>query len=169
MNLRILKQNIYDLIEDDIYTIALAVKAYSEININEAIYLCDFVENAVNDLKNKHLHKELLIIYYWHSNLNYNLDDKKNALLYSTLAIKMLNSKFKDIKSNTLDEKELKAIDEQMNQISIACTPKIPYVNLNKYSRNDKLKVRYNDNRILIDKFKNLERDISSNNCIIIE
>lgn len=157
--------------ENDIYVYALAIKKLlDEKRIKEGIKLCIETIKEVEQINNETLNFESVIIYYWLSVLYRRDGDTLNAKLTAGKTIKVINSSRLDNKSSMIDEKALKLIKEQMDDI---INPKSvrqikPFISGKKYGRNEIIKVRYKNGNIIENKYKRLEKDINSGYCIVI-
>ena len=159
----------YDnLISNDIYIFGLCIKYHSDKNnILEALKLCDVINSKIEKVDNENLKLESVIIYYWYSNLYFSLKDKLNAVKYADITLEIIKNS-NGRKMSLIDEKGLKSISDQLNQIKFSATMTKPVVTFKKYSRNDKVKVKYTNGNIVEKKYKLVEADILAERCIII-
>ncbi len=153
---------------DDIYIFAVAIKNYSDLKkIDDGIELCKKIDAKIKDVDDEEIKAESIIIYYWFANLNFSLKHHDNAIKYSNKTIQLIKNS-KRTRTSMIDEKGLKSIIEQMNQIINSSITRTPIVVDKKYGRNEKVKVRYNNGRIVENKYKKLEADILAERCQII-
>jgi tetratricopeptide (TPR) repeat protein len=87
---------------------------------------------------------------------------------------KELGSKFLDKYVNTNEFKDLIVInDDQINSLKTDVEQKVqahtPYVKSNKIERYQKVKVKYKDGSVIVNKYKKLEEDVNSGRCVVIE
>jgi len=157
-----------NIVNNDIYLFAIAIKHYSDIKkIDEALELCLIIESRIKDIEDDELKFESLIIYYWLSNLNFSKGIKLKAIEYADKTISLIVDS-KNERTSMIDEKGLKVIAEQMNQIKRSSIIRNPIINKKKYSRNDKVKVQYLNGKIQEGKYKKFEADILADRCKII-
>lgn len=159
----------YDaLISKDIYIFGLCIKFYSDKNnILKAIELCDVINSKIEKIEDENLKLESVIIYYWYSNLYFSKRDKFNAIKYADITLEIIkNSNGK--KMSMIDEKGLKSISSQLHQIKFSSNITKPIITEKKYSRNDRVKVKYINGSIIEKKYKYVEADILAERCEII-
>lgn len=157
-----------DIINDDIYLFAIAIKHYSDDKkISEALELCLLLEEKLKYIDDDDLLFESLIIYYWLSNLYFSLKNKIKAIEYAEKTISIINNSERE-RSSMIDEKGLKVIIEQMNQIKTSFLIRKPIVNTVKYGRNDRIKVQYLGGNTQEGKYKKFEADILAERCRIL-
>ncbi len=151
---------------DDINLYSRAIKNYYEKGrFDEALQLCEEIETKVKNTDDELLKFELLIIDYFYAYIYYKLQNKKVAIQYAEKTIKSITySKRKT--TSAIGEEGLKSIIEQMEHVKKLCSPQKPIINSKKISRNDIIKVKYKDGRIVENKYKKLSKDIKSNKCI---
>ncbi|WP_196894173.1 AAA-like domain-containing protein [Aureivirga marina] len=155
--------------ENDIYLFMVAIKKLSDkYKIIEAIDLCSLIEEKFLVSKNSDLEFEFVIIYYWCSSLYFSLKKRRKAIEYANKGILLINNSKKNTTS-FIDEEGLKSIYEQMNQIKHSSISQQPIVKSKKYGRNDRIKVKYSNGKIVENKYKKLEADIIAKRCIIID
>ncbi len=153
---------------EDIYLYALAIKKHSDAKkLNEGIELCKSIDSKLTNIVDEELAFESAIIYYWFSNLNFSLKKKKEAIEYADKTIYLIHDSKRE-RTSMIDEKGLKSIVQQMNQIKSSSITKKPIIFSKKYGRNERVKVQYLDGKILEDKYKRLEADIIAERCTII-
>ena len=153
---------------DDIYIYALAIKNYSDENkINEGIKLCQTIDSRLSDIEDEELIFESVIIYYWFSSLNFSLKKQKDAIFYADKTIQLIQGSKKK-RTSMIDEKGVKSIVEQMNQIKSSAISRKPVIRPKSYGRNERVKVQYLDGKIVENKYKKLEADIIAERCKII-
>lgn len=156
------------LINDDIYLFALAIKHYSDIKkINEALELCSIIEDKLQNNDDEELKFESLIIYYWISSLNFSLNNRDQAIAYADKTINLITYSKRE-RTSMIDEKGLKVISEQMNQIKNSSIIRKPVINHKKFGRNEQIKVQYLNGEIKDGKYKKFEADILADRCKII-
>lgn len=112
-----------------------------------------------------------LVVYHLQLNIFSYQNDKANAFLKAEQIIDLTNSeKLKHQKSHLLGETGLDIIKQNAESI---LRPKekniIPVKSTKNYGRNQILKVRYKDGTILETKFKKIEKDISTGDCMVLE
>lgn len=78
------------------------------------------------------------------------------------------NKQYKNLSDNLLGEKGLDDIKERAYNYLYPNIKRIPIISEKLYGRNDRIKVRYNDGRVIENKFKKLENDIINKLCKII-
>jgi len=153
---------------DDIYIYALAIKNYSDVNkLKEGIELCKTIDIKLSNLEDEELIFESVIIYYWFSNLNFSLKNQKDAIFYADKTIRLIQDSKKE-RTSMIDEKGVKSIIEQMKQIKSSSISRKPVIIEKKYGRNDRVKVRYLDGKVVENKYKKLEADLIAERCKII-
>lgn len=157
-----------NLINNDIYIFGLCIKYNSDKNnILAAIGLCDIITSKIEKNDDENLKLESVVIYYWYSNLYFSRKDKFNAIKYADIALDIIkNSNGK--KMSMIDEKGLKSISDQLYQIKFSSNITKPITTLKKYSRNDRVKVKYKNGNIIEKKYKQVEADILAERCEII-
>lgn len=157
-----------EIIGNDIYLFALAIKKYSDSNrLNDGLNLCEAIEGLINGLEDEELKFESVIIFYWYSNLSFSLKHRDKAIEYADKTIKLINDSKKE-RTSMIDEKGLKVIIEQVSQIKSSSTIKIPIISNKNYGRNEKVKVQYLDGKILDGKYKKFEADLLAERCKLI-
>ncbi len=163
---RILNEKIHI---NDISLIAHGAKYYSDkLRIDNAIEICLLISKKLINLSDELLY-ETIIIYYWLSNLYFTKRDNLNAVYYANKTIDIIK-KFEGKRGSLIDEKGIRTILEQVVQIRNSSSLPKPMIRLTKkYGRNDKVKVKYNDNSIKEGKYKNFEADIIAERCSIID
>lgn len=154
----------------DIYLFAKVIKGYSDRNkIDDALDIFHSIESRLIDIEDQSLKFESLIIYYWGAHLYFTKRLSEKAVEYSEKTISEIKES-KQKNSSMIDEKGLKSIIDQMEQIKLASTIQKPIVRKNKYGRNDLVKVKYVVNgQIATKKYKKLEADIIAERCVIID
>jgi len=154
--------------KDDIYLFSLAIKFYSDKNKNhDGIKLCRALDVKINNIEDKELKFESVIIYYWYSILSFSLIKKDDAIKYANITIQLI-AKSKNKITSMIDEKGLKNIVQQMNQVKRSFTRSTPIIKERKYGRNEKVKVKFKDGIIKEGKYKKFEADILAERCHII-
>jgi len=157
-----------DLIVNDIYLFAIAIKINSDRNnIQEAIRLAKVIENRVNVCDSENIKNEAVIIFYWLSHLYFGLRERNNAIYYADRTLELIE-KTNGKKMSMVDEKGLKVMSDQVKQVKTSSNVIIPIINPRKYGRNDWIRVRYNDGKETEKKYKVLEADILAERCVII-
>ena len=153
---------------NDIYLFALAIKNYSDLNsIQDGIKLCQTIDSKIINIEDEELKFESVIIYYWFSNLNFSINNKEKAIEFANKTIQLINDSKKE-RTSMIDEKGVKSIVEQMNQIKRSILMNIPIVKGKKYGRNEKIKVKYKNGLIKEGKHKKFEADILAERCVIL-
>lgn len=156
------------LLNDDIYLFAIAIKLKSDIKkINEALEMCFNIENKIKDTNDDELRFESLIIYYWISSLYFSLNQRQQAIEFADKTINLIADSQRE-RTSMIDEKGLKVITEQMNQIKSSSIIRQPITYQKKYGRNELVKVKYLNGDIKEGKFKKFEADILAERCKII-
>ena len=156
---------------NDLYIYAIAIaKLFNSKKIEDGIKLCIETIKEVELVNDETLNYESIIIHYWLSIFYDAKNDVVNAKLSATKTNEVIKLSSLETKSSMIDEKALKLIQEQMNDIVYPKqTQQIrPYISNKKYGRNEKIKVRYKNGKVIEDKFKKLEKDITSGNCVLI-
>jgi len=157
------------LIKDDIYLFSLAIKHNSNLNrFKNALELCSLIGDRINASKDEEIQFESLIIYYWNANLNFRLHNTVASILYANKTIELIKESKRD-RTSLIDEEGLKAIQEQMEKIKGSSSVGTPVVNVKKYGRNEKVKVKYLNGEIIEGKYKKLMADILSGKCEVIQ
>lgn len=152
----------------DIYIFGICIKFNSDDNnISKAIELCDIINSKIEKIDDENLKFESLIIYYWYANLYFSRKDKFNTIKYADITLEIIKNS-NGRKMSMIDEKGLKSISDQLYQIKYSSNTRKPLPTLKKYSRNDRVKVKYINGNIIEKKFKLLEADILAERCIII-
>jgi hypothetical protein len=153
---------------NDVYLFAFVIKMYSDtFSLDKAIELSHFIEQRINNTDDYDLKFESVIIYYWLSTLYFSLKNLKNAIIYSDIALELINNS-KRKKTSMIDEKGLDTIKKQLIQIKQSSTIVQPIRHDKKYGRNDKVKVQYLDGKIIEKKYKIVEADILAERCVLI-
>lgn len=153
----------------DIYLFALAIKNYSDVNkIEEGIELCQTIDGRIKNIEDEELKFESVIIYYWYSNLHFSLKNQDKSIEYANKTIQLIKDS-KRKRTSMIDERGLKSIIEQMNQIKNSSVIRIPVISQKKYNRNEKVKVQYLDGRMVENKYKKLEADILADRCKVLD
>lgn len=97
---------------------------------------------------------------------------KGNSIGKMVLAKKLLEdikaTDFKKYNGNLLNSKAIEDIKNYAQEILNPTFGNLPVESNKAFNRNDKLRVRYHDGRIVEKKYKYLEQDILKNNCRII-
>lgn len=157
-----------EILSDDIYLFSLAIKYNSNLNrIKNALELCDFIDSRINNLGNKGLEFDSIIIYYWYAALNFSIKNKIKSIQYAKKAMNIIiDLKIKH--TSMIDEEGLKSIMEQLKQIIDSSIIKPKKNQEKKYGRNEIIKVKYLNGKIVENKFKKLEVDILNERCTII-
>ncbi|WP_426091302.1 tetratricopeptide repeat protein [Flavobacterium sp. DSR3-2] len=146
---------------DDIYIFTLGIqKNVEEGKVKEALDLCKIIEKRVNNIVDENLKFESVIIYFWLAIVYHNLLDKDNAIKYADITLNLIDNSAKT-NTSVIDEKGINSIKEQLIQI------KKGYIQT-KFSRNDTVKVKYHDGRIVDTKFKRVEFDLKNKKCVMI-
>ncbi|GAA4898128.1 hypothetical protein GCM10023311_23680 [Flaviramulus aquimarinus] len=156
---------------NDLYIYAIAIrKLFDEKKIEDGIKLCVETIKQIEQIDDEVLNYESIIIYYWLSIFYDTKNDVVNAKLTATKTIEVIKLSSLETKTSMIDEKALKLIQEQMNDIVYPKPTQqiLPFISNKKYGRNERIKVRYNNGKVIEDKFKKLEKDITSGNCVII-
>ena len=154
---------------DDIYLFALGIRLhYEKENFVEAIKLFKLIEPRLSKIDDENLKLESIIIFYWCSASYFIIKDRINAKLYADSALKIISESNKK-HTSMMDEKGLNIITNQLNQIKISSTVNQPVISTKKYGRNDKVKVKYSDGRVIENKYKKVESDILIGRCIVVE
>lgn len=156
---------------NDLYVYAIAIrKLFDEKKIEDGIKLCRETIIEVEQVNDETLNYESIIIYYWLSIFYDAKNDAVNAKLIATKTIEVIKLSSLETKSSMIDEKALKLIQEQMNDIVYPkpTQPILPFISNKKYGRNERVKVRYKNGKVVEDKYKKLEKDITSGNCVIV-
>lgn len=167
-NYLVLFKKYNNIISNDIYIFGLCIKYNSDKNnILKAIELCDVINSKIEKIDDENLKLESVIIYYWYSNLYFSLKDKFNAIKYADITLEIIKNS-NGRKMSMIDEKGLKSISEQLYQIKYSSTITNPIVTSKKYSRNDKVKVKYKNGNVIEKKYKLVEADILAERCEII-
>lgn len=153
---------------NDIYVFAIYIKHNSDRkNIPEALKLCRIISDKIEYSEDENLKLESVIIYYWYSNLYFTIHDRDNTFKYADIALELIsNSNGKKI--SMIDEAGLKSISSQLTQIKMSFSVTNPVVSTKKYGRNDRIKVKYTDGKIIEKKYKQLEPDILAGRCVVI-
>jgi hypothetical protein len=165
------KKIVDSLKANDIYVYALAIKKMFDSNkINEGINLCKETIKEIEKINEEVLNYESVIIYYWLALLYKSKKDIPNSRLSAIRTIEVIQLSKDKNKSSMIDEKALKSIEEQMSNILHPKPIKQfqPIISSKKYGRNEKIKVRFKNGKIVEGKYKKLKEDITLGNCIII-
>ena len=165
---------------DDIHLFAYAAQFIasgprSEITPSQTkkgIEFCKTILDRIKSSGNEDLKFESIIIYYWLADLSYTMKDESGSLYYVNKTLEQIE-KSSNRKTTLLDEKGLKTVSDHMIAIKNSYTNKKtkshkPLVKGRKYRRNEKVKVKYSDGSVVEDKFKKLEKDITSNICELV-
>lgn len=114
--------------------------------------------------------EQLLPIYYSLTQINFKLAYKDEVVKYADLTIRALNSPNSVI---SLDGELISEIQKEIEGLKLTSqflinTSKIKE-RVNKYRPNDKVRVKYSNNTILIKKYKHISRDIINGLCTIVD
>tara|TARA_B110000967_G_C18892917_1_gene568587 strand:- start:108 stop:2651 length:2544 start_codon:yes stop_codon:yes gene_type:complete len=156
---------------NDLYVYAIAIrKLFDSKKIEDGIKLCTETIKEVEKVNDEVLNYESIIIYYWLSTFYDAKNDVVNAKITATKTIEVIKFSGLENKSSMIDEKALKLIQEQMNDIIFPKPAQRtqPFISNKKFGRNERIKVRYKNGKIIEDKFKKLEKDITSGDCVVI-
>ena len=157
------------LTADDIYLFALSIRLrYEKENFVEAIKLSKLIEPKLSNINDENLKLESAIIFYWCAVSYFMIKDRINAKLYADTALKIISESNKK-HTSMMDEKGLTIIADQLSQIKISSTVNQPIISSKKYGRNDKVKVKYSDGRVIENKYKKIESDVLAGRCVIVE
>lgn len=159
----------YDILTNkDIYIFGICIKFNSDKNyISKAIELCETINSKIEKTDDEYLKLESVIIYYWYSNLYFSKRDKINTIKYVDITLDIIKSS-NGKKMSMIDEKGLKSISDQLYQMKFSINVTKPLSSLKKYSRNDRVKVKYKDGNVYEKKYKYVEADILAERCEII-
>ena len=130
--------------------------------------------NIINLLKPK-VNEDIALNYFVIYNLELNIYAIQNNILSGIEKARLIISnlsanKLNKYESNLLGEKGLEVIKENANSFLERYLKTIPRIQLNKkINRNDFVKVRYNDGKEQVVKFKKVENDIYNGICILID
>jgi len=155
VDLEIFASLIYNLSEKKKYDTAL--KYVGIINSKKEI-VSD--ENLIN----------YLVIYHLELNIYYFTNDRPKAILKAEEIIDLVNdNEIKKRTSSLLGETGLDVIRQNAESIlKPEATIQKPRISAKKYGRNEIIKVRYKDGTIIETKFKKVEKDLSKNECFIL-
>jgi len=111
-----------------------------------------------------------LVIYHLELNIYYYTNKRTKTIEKAKEIIDLANdNKIKKKTSNLLGETGLDVIRQNAETIlKPVATPQKPRVSAKKYGRNEFVKVRYKDGTIIETKFKKVEKDLSANECFIL-
>jgi hypothetical protein len=152
---------------NDIYIFAMAIKHYSALNeIKKGLELCEAIESRVTEFDGENLKAELIIIYFWYSILHFSGRNRTKSIQYAETTLQMIKEGKRE-STSTLDEKGLKSITKQMEQVRDSSIIRKPISREIKYGRNERVKVEYLDGRIVVNKYKKLEADILAERCTV--
>lgn len=166
---KLIQQYNIDYIDMHIFSNLIYV-LYEDKRYSEALEYA----NIINLLKPK-VSEDIALNYFVIYNLELNIYAIQNNILSgiekARSIISSLNSnKLKKYDSNLLGEKGLEVIKENANSFLERYLKTIPRIKLNKkINRNDIVKVKYNDGKEEVGKFKRLEKDIYDGICILLE
>ena len=112
-----------------------------------------------------------LVVYHLHLNIYLYLNDKLNSVSKAEQILELANNeKVKHQKSRILGDTGFDIIKQNAESILRPKENNILPIKSNKtYGRNQSLKVRYKDGTILETKFKKIEKDISTGDCMVLE
>lgn len=112
-----------------------------------------------------------LVVYHLQINLYSYLDDKANLLSKAEQILELVNNEtLKHQKSRLLGDTGFDIIKQNAESILRPNAKNILPIKTGKtYGRNQVLKVRYKDGTILKTKFKKIENDISTGDCMVLE
>jgi len=121
-----------------------------------------------NDVK-----EDLLINYILLKHLDLQIeisigDNLKIMEIAKDILNEIESNKYENVRSNLLGDKGLLDIKIFAQNIVNPNPSKVPIKVEKIYGRNDKIKVRFNDGRIVEKKYKHLEKDLLEKNCKII-
>jgi tetratricopeptide (TPR) repeat protein len=155
---------------NDLYIYAIAIrKLFDEKKIEEGINLCVETINEIEKINDEVLNYESVIIYYWLSIFYDTKNDVVNAKSTATKTIEIIKLSSLENQTSMIDEKALKLIQGQMiDMIFPNEFVKNHNISHKKYGRNDRIKVLYKNADIIEGKYKKLEKDIISGDCVII-
>lgn len=112
-----------------------------------------------------------LLVYHLQLNIYLYLNDKLNSVSKAEQILELANNEIlKHQKSNLLGDTGLDIIKQNAESIIRPKRNNIIPIRSNKsYGRNQILKVRYKDGTILETKFKKIEKDIGTGDCMVLE
>lgn len=155
-----------DIESSDITVFSLAIKTYSDTDkYNDAIDSINAIECKLKDLTNELL-VESSIIYYWAAILYFKKNNKVEALKHSNKTLEILEAN-PTVHSSIIDEEGINSIKKSMHSIQ-SYYNRVPVIASKKYSRNDKVTVRYSDGLVIEGKYKRFEQDIELKKCVVI-
>lgn len=137
---------------------------------NEALKYSNIIVSLKDSAPEQNLINYLLV-YHLQLNIYSYLNDKANSLLKAEQILELAsNEKVKKQKSHLLGDTGLDIIKQNAESI---LHPKqkniIPIKSSKTFGRNQILKVRYKDGTILETKYKKVEKDISTGECMVLE
>lgn len=165
---RILLSKHLQIESSDILLFATAIRYNSDKrSIQAAIDLCDEIIEKVELQDNKTLEYESVIIYYWYTNLYFERKKSEEVLKYGDKTLNLID-RYKGFDNSVIDEKGMEIIRENIKLIKNSTISRTPIRSKKKYGRNEKIKVKYTDGKIVEGKYKKLEADIIAKRCEIL-
>ncbi len=167
--LKLFKDESVSLKSADILLFSRAIKHYSSLGKFETgLSICGIIEQKIDTITEDELKFESLIIYYWYASLHLSLKNKQEAISYADKTLDMINN-IPLAGTSIIDEKGMKSISEQMNDVKNHFKVRVPIISDKKYKRNTKVKVKYINGTIKEGKYKIFESDIRAEKCKVIE
>lgn len=164
--IRLFQKLNYKVENDDISLFTNAIRHNSDSkNFDSALRFCHIIEQKMQDSGFDKFEK--VIIYYWHSNLAFSMKNNSDAIDYADKTLEMIKT-FDREQTSFLDEKGIKVISEQMNQIKISSQLRKPIIVDKKIGRNERIKVKYQNGLEKEGKYKVFEADILADRCIVV-
>lgn len=157
-----------EIVSKDIYLLALGIKHYYDAQeITKGLLLCQSIDTKIKNIEDEALKFETLIIYFWYSMLHFAKGNKVKAGQYADKTIKLIRES-KRKRTSVVDEKGVESVFEQMQQIKRSSIILKPVMSQKSYGRNDTIKVKYSNGRVVEKKYKKLEADILAQRCTIM-
>lgn len=168
-HLRSIDIEVIDVIDIDVIANVIS-KFYETKKINEALRLISYAK-AFKERVSFEQQINFILIDHFEAVVQYNTNNKTNAHKTASQIISTINSYTdEDIRKSYFKGHipRIKKTSEQIIEITNTQTPPITRKSL--YGRNEKVKVRYINSSVeSIFKYKNVESDVASGKCIVIE
>ena len=153
----------------DVLLYAYAIQYNSDKrSIQAGLELCDEIIQKVELSKDPQLEYESVVIYYWYTILYSEIKQKNKVNFFAKKTLEIID-KYKGRQSSLIDKKGLGLISKNLKAITYSANNRKPIRVEKRYGRNERIKVKYTDGKIVEDKYKKLEADIIAKRCEIID
>jgi hypothetical protein len=150
----------------------IVIQTIIELSQNNEILLADKYLNLFYNLKsevNNDYQINFILLKYLDFQIKKSVGYKNEAKsIAQEILFEIGNKKTKNINIDLFGEKGIENIKDDVFKYLNPSLNSFPKQSEKQFGRNDKIKVRYNDGRIVEDKFKKLEKDINGKLCSLI-